>query len=115
MTRSRSGAQDALIRASDVAQLLGVSVGAVYDMARRPNGLPHFRVGAKGGAVRFSPQDVLAYQEARRVEVRPKAAVSVTGRTVRVPAPEAAAVAKLASMFKALGIEPKTTRPQSQK
>ena len=53
-----------MLKASEVAPLLGLSARAVYDIP--DDQLPRFRIGAGRGAVRFSMEAVEAYKAACR-------------------------------------------------
>jgi len=54
-----------MLTAQQVAQMLGLSARAVYDLAASKR-LACYRVGAGGSAVRFEPDDVAAYKAACR-------------------------------------------------
>lgn len=53
-----------MLKAAEVADLLGISARAVYDIP--DDQLPRFRIGAGRGAVRFEPSDVAEYKAACR-------------------------------------------------
>ena len=48
-----------MLKAPQVATILGISARAVYDLADKGI-LAHYRLGVDGGAVRFAPEDVEA-------------------------------------------------------
>jgi excisionase family DNA binding protein len=54
-----------LITAKEAADIMGISVGAVYDRAAPRGSLPCYRFG---GALRFDPADVDAYMQSCRCE-----------------------------------------------
>lgn len=54
-----------MLNASTVAQQLGISRRAVYDLADRGI-LPCYRLGVGRGALRFDPADVEAYRASCR-------------------------------------------------
>lgn len=56
---------DRLLRAIDVADLLGISANTVLDWGQSGK-LPSFKLGGKNGAVRFRESDVLAWLETQR-------------------------------------------------
>ena len=56
---------DRLLRAFEVADLLGFSPATVLDRFERGD-LPGFRLGRKGGPVRFRESEIEAWIESRR-------------------------------------------------
>jgi excisionase family DNA binding protein len=59
-----------MLKAADVARLLGLSARTVYALAQA-GALPHFRPAL--GAVRFDPADVEAYRQSCRSTATPTA------------------------------------------
>jgi len=56
--------QAAMLTARQVAALLGIKPRTVYDIPAEK--LPRYHLGAKGGAVRYRPEDVEAYRASCR-------------------------------------------------
>jgi len=73
MTNQNFGAQSptrlpsALLTASDVAAILGTTVGGLAQLRFRGEGPAYMKFGR---AVRYSPADVQAYIDAARVQTR---------------------------------------------
>jgi excisionase family DNA binding protein len=74
---------DRLLRAREVSELLGISAGTVLDWWQDGK-LPGFRLSSR--AVRFRESEVMAWLEARRVDV-----TDVTVETSRRQRPESVA------------------------
>lgn len=53
----------AWLKPPEMAELLRVEVGTVYDLVR-DGSIPHHRIGR---LIRFSPEDIATYQEATQV------------------------------------------------
>ncbi|MCE9591132.1 MAG: helix-turn-helix domain-containing protein [Planctomycetes bacterium] len=49
-----------------IARMFGVSAKTIF-LWRQREGMPHFKIGAKGGTVRFDVQEVREWMRARRV------------------------------------------------
>jgi predicted DNA-binding transcriptional regulator AlpA len=90
-----------MLDAKAVAQLLGLSARAVYDIPVER--LPRYRVGAGSGAVRFAPSDVEAYLEScRSTATKPEIGGATSTPVSLVDADDA-----LRSYFQRRGLAPK--------
>lgn len=56
---------ESMISATQVAEMLGVSVYTVYRLKDLPDGIPAYRVGH---SIRFKPADVAAYLAAQAIK-----------------------------------------------
>jgi excisionase family DNA binding protein len=93
-----------MITADDVAEMLGISRGAVYDLAAPKGPIPCVRLGRR--CIRFNPEDVQAHIEAcRHTQVQmPSIRDPAFGRT-----PVKLRVSDPLNYFERLGIK---TRPK---
>lgn len=100
-----------LLTAAQVADLLGLSTRAIYDLAAAPDGLPSFRFGT---AVRFAPEDVESYKTRCRSFGTKRENASAINCTELLMDAESA----LINHFRARGLEPRpthTTTPEPAK
>lgn len=58
-----------LLRVKQVAEIMNVTVGAVYALVNA-KAIPHTRVGLSQGAIRIDREDLDAYLRSRKVPVR---------------------------------------------
>ena len=93
-----------MLKAPEVAAMLGLSARAVYDLADRGM-LACYRLGAGRGAVRFDPEDVEAYRAACRSVGTPATNAGATNSTVSLKGADT----DLAAYFRAAGVKPRLT------
>lgn len=99
-----------LLNASEVADQLGISTRAVYDLANSGT-LPCYRVGAGRGAVRFEQADIDTYKASCRSVATRKTVAGVLNLTASSLAPAGSA---LENAFRKIGVELKR-RPSTAK
>ena len=92
-----------MLTARQVAQLLGLSQRAVYDVPEAD--LPRYRLGASRGAVRFAQDDVEEYRRRCRSAGIPGTSAGATSSTVSL----AAAATDLADCWRRARVVPRLT------
>ena len=93
-----------MLTAATVAQQLGISPRAVYDLAKHGM-IAHHRLGVGRGAVRFAPEDVEAYRSSCRSAGTPATNAGATNSTVSLKGADT----DLAAYFRAAGVKPRLT------
>ena len=93
-----------MLTAATVAQQLGISPRAVYELAKHGLLACH-RMGVGGGAVRFAPEDVEAYRTSCRSAGTPATSAGAMNSTVCLKD----SGTDLAAYFRAAGVKPKLT------
>ena len=91
-----------MLKAADVAAMLGLSARAVYDLADSGM-LACYRLGVGRGAVRFLEADVITYRDTCRSAGIPATSAGATSSTVLLKVGDT----ELRDCFRRAGVKPK--------